>query len=71
VYLPEHFVEGRQDEIDSIIEQNPLGTLMGSNIQRIDVDHRPLLLAPGSGPQDVFSVACGNASCFSIAPNSP
>jgi transcriptional regulator len=43
MYIPEHFKETRQKEIDNVIEQHPLGTLIYITPEGLDATHLPFI----------------------------
>jgi transcriptional regulator len=43
MYIPEHFKEARQEEIDKLIEQQPLGALIYISPDGLDATHLPFI----------------------------
>lgn len=49
MYLPDHFVETRPDELHRVMTEFPLGALVLHGPQGLDANHLPFLLDPAEG----------------------
>lgn len=49
MYTPAHFAENRPDELQRVLRQNPLGTLVTSGPDGLDADHLPFELDTRGG----------------------
>jgi transcriptional regulator len=49
MYIPEHFKEARQEEIDKLIDQCPLGALIYITPEGLDATHLPFIYSKNRG----------------------
>jgi transcriptional regulator len=67
MYLPRHFEETRTDELQRIISQHPLGTMVGNGPDGLTADHLPFEFDPGVGERGVLRAHVARANPLASA----
>jgi transcriptional regulator len=62
MYLPEHFVETRPEELQRILAENPLGTLVTHTSKGLDANHIPFEFDSGRGALGVLQAHVARAN---------
>jgi transcriptional regulator len=62
MYIPAHFAENRPEQLQRIIREHPLGTLVSHADAGLDADHLPFEFDPGVGPHGLLSAHVARAN---------
>lgn len=62
MYMPEHFVETRPEELQRIVAENPLGTLVTHTSQGLDANHIPFEFDSGRGTMGILQAHVARAN---------
>jgi transcriptional regulator len=62
MYIPAHFAENRPEQLQRIIREHPLGTLVSHTDGGLDADHLPFEFDPEVGPHGLLSAHVARAN---------
>lgn len=62
MYIPAHFAENRPEQLQRIIREHPLGTLVTHADGGLDADHLPFEFDPDAGPHGLLSAHVARAN---------
>lgn len=62
MYIPAHFAENRPEQLQRIIREHPLGTLVTHTDGGLDADHLPFEFDPEVGPHGLLSAHVARAN---------
>ena len=62
MYLPPHFAEARQDELQRLIEHNPLGALVVNGPNGLDANHIPFEFGDAAGERGILRAHVARAN---------
>ncbi|MCX7276172.1 MAG: FMN-binding negative transcriptional regulator [Burkholderiales bacterium] len=62
MYIPAHFAENRPEQLQRIIREHPLGTLVSHADGGLDADHLPFEFDPAVGPHGLLSAHVARAN---------
>ena len=62
MYIPPHFAQARPEELQRILREHPLGTIVRSGPDGLDADHIPFEFDPDAGPFGKLSAHVARAN---------